>query len=96
MRPLTRCETSVLLEVPHSQRVAFVRLSTVKKILIDSRGIKPQTVDAIWVLLKSCGLIEETVGFCRRTPGGDAALQSIDEARNPAGVMDLNLQGAQS
>jgi hypothetical protein len=75
MRILTKHERRVLACVPESTRAAFANSGRVKRAAANTHVYQMQTVDAVWLRLKSSGLIEETVGFCRRTPIGDAALE---------------------
>ncbi|HBA72777.1 MAG TPA: hypothetical protein DCZ63_11515 [Geobacter sp.] len=75
MRTLTRPESAVLACVPESTRAAFMRSGTVKQGAADRHKYHPATVEAVWLRLIASGLIEETVGFCRRTADGDMALE---------------------
>ena len=75
MRILTKPERAVLAEVPESTRAAFANSARVQQAAAGKHKYQPTTVQVVWLRLKSSGLIEETVGFCRRTPIGDAALE---------------------
>ncbi len=74
MRQFTKPEVKILAMIPESTRVAFANSDRLKRQIQDALNVSRETVDVYWHIFKDNGLIEETHGFCRRTPDGDAAL----------------------